>query len=93
MQHKMGESCDCEICGWHVRDVVPLTPADTWVTSDTGCLDSRPRADQHLESPRGRRRSVLPAGRPPDAQRVGDLGQLAAAGEAQGAPFESEPDR
>jgi hypothetical protein len=82
MEHQIGDSCDCQICGWHVHDIEPLTATDEWVIFDSGCLQSRPRADQHRESPRGRRRSELPVDSRVHARRALDAGRLSAAGES-----------
>jgi hypothetical protein len=81
VEHKMGDSCDCEICGWHVHDIEPLTAADEWVTFDSGCLERRPRSDQHRESPRGRRRGELPIDSRVQARRESDAGRLSASSE------------
>jgi len=82
MQHKMGDSCDCQICGWHVRDIEPLTAEDEWVTFDSGCLERRPRADQHRESPRGRRRGELPVDSRDYVRRASDAGRRSVARES-----------
>jgi hypothetical protein len=74
IQHLMGAGCDCQACGWHVRDLEALTQADAG--EDGGCPEKRPRADQYLDSPLGRRRGQLPSGRRPASRRAADADQI-----------------